>query len=140
MIRSSSKTSGLLARWQRLVALAAGAAWMLAALTCPSFGQAMAPDEPVAAHENIAGLDAGHADNDLCCTALGDSTTVYQALTYLHPDLIQAPAPTIAVAEILPAGQVNALPRDRPPIAETTRGREKRFVSFSSRAPPTIHV
>src|SRR5665213_4054008 len=79
---STSKTSEFRARWRRAVALAAGAAWMLAALTCPSFGQATAPDEPVAAHEHSVGTDAGHADNALCCKALGDSTTVYQALAY----------------------------------------------------------
>lgn len=137
---STSKTSGFRARWQRLVALAAGAAWMLAAVTCPSFGQAPAPDEPVAAHGHSVGADAGHADDDLCCKVLGDSTTVVQALSYLQPDLAQASAPTIAVAETLEPEQVNAPPRDRPPIQESARGRAKRFISFSSHAPPAFHV
>lgn len=123
-----------------MLALAAGAAWTLAALTCPGFGQAIAQDAPVVAHEHNSGGDAGHVDNDLCCKAIGDSTTIFQMVTTQQPGLTHAPAPAIAIAEALEPGQVIVSPRDRPPIQETTWGRAKRFVSFSSHAPPAIHV
>ncbi|MBI3676995.1 MAG: hypothetical protein HY243_10330 [Proteobacteria bacterium] len=123
-----------------MTAFAACAAWLLAALTCPSFGLTIGPDEPVAAHEKITHGAAGQADTDFCCEALGDSAAVFQSLSFVQPDLAVTPAPAIAVAEVLPTGLFFARVLDRPPLYETTRSRAKRFVTFSSHAPPTTIV
>lgn len=123
-----------------MTALAACLAWLLVALTCPSFGQAIGPDEPVVAHQHTADGTAGHADTDLCCKALGDSATVLQSLSHFKPDFAQGPAPAVATRGVVLVGLLSAQPLDRPPLYETARSRAKRFVTFSSHAPPTAHI
>lgn len=131
-------TSSTLSR--RLTASAVCVAWLLAVLTCASFGQPMAPDEPVVSHELANGVSGGHADTDLCCKALGDSATVLQVLKNVRPDLVQAPSPLIAIAETLRTEQLSARPLERPPPVVNLRTRAKRLIAFSSHAPPAFHI
>lgn len=137
---SRARTFGLRERLQRLTAFAACAAWLLAALTCPGFGLTIGPDEPVVAHEQITHDAPGQADADFCCKAMGDSAAVFQPLSYVRHDIAVTPAPAIAITAILPTGLFLAPVLDRPPLYETARSRAKRFLAFSSHAPPTTIV
>ena len=140
MTRPNTKTVGLRERWRRVAAAVAGATWLHAALTCPSFGPVPGIDEPVVSHEQGASGSGEPVDLDLCCKALGDSATVLQALHFHHPEFVTTPAPAIAFTHALLTGQFTVLPLDRPPLPEETELRAKRFVSFSSQAPPHAHV
>ena len=131
---------GLRERWKRVAEAVVGATWLLAALTCPSFGQVPGFDEPVVSHEQGASGSGGPVDLDLCCKALGDSATVLQALHFQQPEFVTTPSPAIAFTHALLTGQFTVLPLDRPPLLGETQFRAKRFVSFSSQAPPHAHV
>lgn len=139
-MRLTFRPSGTRTGKRSLTAVAACVAWFLAVLVCPGFGQALAQDEPSDAHYVVGESTVGHADTDLCCKALGDTSTLMRAVAMLAPDLAQSPAPVI-VAPASPVAELFIVqPLDRPPLDDRVRRRTVRFVAFWSHAPPAFHI
>lgn len=124
-----------------LTSVLACLAWLIAVVSCPGFGQALAQDEPVAAQEQTGADTTGHVDADLCCKALGDTSTVMRAAAVLLPlDFASTPAPLFVAPHSPVIGLFSAQPPTRPPPDDQERHRIILFLAFWSHAPPPSQV